>query len=685
MGIMKFEKLLEPGYIGKLRVKNRIIKSCGGAEDIAGINNAFLEALARGGAGLIIWGDVAVEYPRGVTIPITGRHLEDDELIPVFAKMADASHKHGCPIFMQLFHAGPQAFLKEGQQTISSSTLTEHEVSEFTASMNPRALTVAEIGDLVDKFAATAVRAQKAGFDGVEVNSARMHLLNSFLSRAWNKRQDQYGCATLESRSRFLVEIIREIKKRLGHDFPVSTLINGVELSIKNGITIEEAQGFARILQAAGSDAVHVRAFGYNGFQTIDAAARGIYLSEKTKPLPRKLDWSRRGRGAMTPLAAAVKEVVSIPVITVGALDPVVGEEILREGKADFVGICKGLMADPEIPNKIAAGGLEDIAPCTDCGDCARALFSMVRVGEFVSIRCRVNAALGFDQDYEIRPAQKKKRVLIVGGGPAGMEAARVAAIRGHEVMLFEKEQRLGGLLRWVAMIKGLDVDSDAMTLSDYLQNQITRLGVDIRLGQEFHPSAIREINPDAVILAPGGVPTVPEIPGMARGKVVSIEDLYRRMKEDLDLIEPGIMRGMSRYWETVGARVVIVGGTVEGVGLAEFLVERCRRVTLVDENAIWGDTPLLRSPSLEKVTRMPEVRYEQITDQGLAVITREGKKEFIEADTIITASSPRLNMQLLKAVEGKAPEVYLVGSGDPEPGCIMNAIGNGYRIAKAI
>ena len=682
---MKFEKLLEPGYIGKLQIKNRIIKSCGGAEDVAGINNAFLEALARGGAGLIIWGDVAVEYPRGVTIPITGRHLEDDELIPVFAKMADAAHKHGCPIFMQLFHAGPQAFLKEGQQTISSSSLTDDEVSELTASMNPHELTVAEIGDLVDKFATTAVRAQKAGFDGVEVNSARMHLLNSFLSRAWNKRQDKYGCATLENRSRFLVEIIREMKKRLGQDFPVSTLINGIELRIKSGITVEEAQGFARILQAAGSDAIHVRAFGYNGFQTIDAAARGIYFSEKTKPLPKGLDWSRRGRGAMTPLAAAVKEVVSIPVITVGALDPIVGEEILQAGQADFIGICKGLMADPEIPNKIATGRLGDIAPCTDCGDCARALFSMVRVGEFVSIRCRVNAALGSDQDYEIRPAQKKKRVLVAGGGPAGMEAARVAAIRGHEVILFEKENRLGGLLRWVAMIKGLDVDSDATLLSDYLQYQITRLGVDIRLGREFTPSAIHEINPDAIILAPGGIPTVPEIPGMARRNVVSIDDLYRGMKDDLDLIEPGIMRWMSRYWESVGKRVVIIGGTIEGAGLAEFLVERCRNVVLVDGSAIWGDAPLLRSPSMEKVTRMPEVRYDHITDKGLIVITREGQKEIIEADTVITASSPGLNTQLLKAVEGKAPEVYLVGSEDPEPGCIMNAIGNGYRIARAI
>ncbi len=681
----RFEKILEPGQIGNVRTKNRIVKACGGAEDVTGINRAFLEAIARGGAGLIIWGDVAVEYPRGVTIPITKRHLEDDENIPVFGEIAAAIRKHGCPAFMQLFHAGPQAMLKEGQQTISSSSLTENEISELTASMNPKELTILEIEDLVDKFANAAVRAQKAGFDGVEVNAARMHLINSFLSRAWNKRQDRYGCACLENRSRFLVEIIREIKKRLGQDFPVITLINGIELRIDKGITIEEAQGFAKILQDAGVDAIHVRAFGYHGFDSIDASPKGIYHSEVTKPLPKELDWSQKGKGAMSPLAAAVKKVVSIPVITVGGLDPVVGERILQEGKADFIGICKGLMADPEIANKVAAGRFEDIAYCTDCGDCSRALFLNVIRGEFVPIRCRVNAALGSDQDYEIQPAQKKKKVVVVGGGPAGMEAARVGAIRGHEVILFERQNRLGGLLPWVALISGLDVDSDAMILADYLESQITKLGVHIRLGEEFNPSVIADINPDTVILAIGGIPTVPEIQGINRSNVVRMDDLYRRMKQDLELIEPSIMRGMSKYWESIGKNVVIIGGTIEGCRLAEFLVERCRNVTLVDRDEILGGEPLMRFPSIEKVTRMPEVQYEEITDKGLSVTTREGKRRTIEADTIITATSPSLNVELLKAIEGKVPEVYLIGIDDKEPSSIMNAIGYGYRVAKAI
>jgi 2,4-dienoyl-CoA reductase (NADPH2) len=682
---LKFQKLLEPGQIGKVRTKNRIIKTCGGAEDVGDINRAFLEATARGGAGLVIWGDVAVEYPRGITIPISQRHLEDDQNIPLYREIADAIHKHDCPAFMQLFHAGPQAMLNAGLQTVSASSLTDKEVSELTASMIPKELTIPEIEDLVDKFAGTAVRAQKAGFDGVEVNAARMHLINSFLSRAWNKRQDKYGYASMENRARFLTEILREIKKRLGQDFPVITLINGIELRIDKGITIEEAQGFAKILQGAGVDAIHVRAFGYHGFQSIDASSEGIYHSEYTKPLPKELDWSRKGKGAMSPLAAAVKKAVSVPVITVGRLDAVTGERILEEGKADFIGMCKNLMADPDIPNKVAAGRLEEIAPCTGCGDCSKALFLNIIRGEFVPIRCRVNPALGYAEDYQILPAQKKKKVVVVGGGPAGMEAARVAAIRGHEVILFEKENQLGGLLPWVALIRGLDLDSDVMIVADYLTTQITRLGVNIKIGKEFSPSAIPELKPDAIILATGGLPTVLEIPGIDRSNVVSIHELYLRMKHDLELMEPGIMRWMNKYWESVGKNVVIIGGTIEGCGLAGFLVERGRNVTLVDSGKILGGEPLMRFPSMQKVTTMPEVQYEKITDEGLIISTREGKRQTIEADTIITATSPRLDTALFKEIKGRVPEAYLIGIDDKEPSCIMNAIGNGYRVAKAI
>jgi 2-enoate reductase len=240
-------------------------------------------------------------------------------------------------------------------------------------------------------------------------------------------------------------------------------------------------------------------------------------------------------------------------------------------------------------------------------------------------------------------------------------------------------------MLPWVALIRGLDVDSDAMALAEYLKHQITRLGVHIKLREEFNPSAIREMNPDAVILATGGMPVVPEIKGIGSSNVVHMDNLYRSMKDDLEWIEPGIMRGMNRYWDFVGKNVVIIGGAIEGCGLAGFLAERCRNVTLVDRDELLGGEPLMRFPSMRKVTIMPKVRYEEITGKALIVITREGKRQVIEADTIIAAASPRPNTELLKAIEGNVPEAYLIGIEDKEPGCIMNAIGNGYRAAKTI
>jgi len=680
----RFKRLLEPGQIGKIKLKNRFVKTCGGAEDIGPGNRAFMESIARGGTGLIIWGDVAVEYPRGITIPITQRHLQDETNLEAMGQIAKAVHRHDCPVFVQIFHTGPQAMLPEGMQTISASAIDENEQEELLVRQVPQELTIPEIKEIVGKFVRTAELVKEAGFDGVEVNAARMNLINSFLSRTWNRRQDEYGCQNMENRTRFLVEIVRAIKNRLGDDFPVITLINGMEIRIKNGTTVEEAQQIAQILEKAGVDAIHVRAFGYNGFDGLDASPKGAYYSDHTKPLPAELDWSRVGKAALSPLSAAIKKVVSIPVITVGALeDPEVAESVLEEGKADFIGVCKGLMADHDLANKVAEGRPEDIALCTDCGDCARILFSMIGGTETVAIRCRVNGALGSDQDYQIKPAEKKKRVVVVGGGPAGMETARVAAIRGHQVTLFEKEKRLGGLLPWVAMIKGLDLDYDVTIIADRLKNQITRLGVDIHLGEEFQASMASQIKPDVIVLATGGVSTTPDIPEVSDNSV-GLDELYLEIKHDLELIAPADFRQMGHYWKSVGKNVVIIGGTIEGTGLAEFLADKCRNVTVVDEGDIYELGPMAPQGE-QKVTALSGVTFESVTETGVTLTTKDGEKKTLRADTVITAVSPHPNTGLLKHFEGMAPEVYLVGSEDRKPGTIMNAIGNGFWLAQGI
>lgn len=687
----RFEKLLEPFHIGRVQTRNRMIKAASGVglDDERGYTTeeqkAEYEAIARGGVGLIIVESHGVDYPLGTHIP-NQLHIENDTYIPGLKELAKVIHKHSCPTFLQLMHGGPLHNTRDtGLQPVSSSALTESEFPEGTIGMImqacPRELSIDEIGEIEEKFIRAAGRVQEAGFDGVEVNAATCHLLNSFLSRAWNKRQDAYGCGNLESRSRIVVEIIKGIKKRLGQDFPVGVLINGAEYGTDKGTTIEESQGFARILQDAGADAIQIRADGRGPYTLVHVPDLAFY-PEPPEPLGKGLDGSRKGAGLMVPLAAEIKKVVSIPVIAVGRLDPELGEKILRQGKADFISFARRLLADPELPNKVASGRLEDIAPCTACNTC----FSYVGMNR--PARCRVNAALGREQEGPIKPAEKKKRVVVVGGGPAGMEAARVAALRGHEVTLYERESKLGGLLPLAALVKGVELE-DLPALVRYLKTQITKLGVKINLGKEFNPSVIDGIQPDVLIIAAGGIPTVPEIPGINRHHVVSNADLHRKVKGYLRFFGPKFLRWLTKFWMPLGGRVVIIGGAMQGCELAEFLTKRGRKVTIVETADELGDgllevlkPPLFSWLAKKGVTMMTGVKYEEITEKGLTVITKEGKRQTVEADTIVTALPLTPNTELFRSLEGKVPEIYFIGD-CRQPQLIVDAVADGWRIGR--
>jgi 2,4-dienoyl-CoA reductase (NADPH2) len=689
----RFQRLTEPASIGKVRTKNRMMKN--GAhlfydtkEDGGHMNArniAFYETLAKGGVGLI----VATSGPL-VDGDVPGFRIDRDEYIPGFAKLADAIHQHGCPAFIQLFHLGPMSplfFKAPAGAAASSIPKSKSPRPNFEIA---RELTVPEIQEIVERFGKAADRIKKAGFDGIELNSATNHLLNSFLSRAWNKRQDAYGSESLESRARIVVEIIQEVKRRNGQDFAIISLINGAEVGLKLGITSEESQGFARILEKAGADAIEVRAEFYMGaeddpFRDSTHFPEIYFYPEPPKALGANIEGSRHGVGASVPLAAAIKKVVSVPVIVSGRLTPELGEKAIRRGMVDFISLNRPLLADPELPNKIASGRLEDIAPCTSCLTC-------FDFGEHAQpVHCQVNAALGKEREYEIKPAKVKKKVAVIGGGPSGMEAARVAALRGHEVMLFEREPMLGGSLPLAAMIKGFERE-DLLSLIRYLKTQMNKLGVKVNLGIEVNRSLINQIKPDVLVIASGGMHHFPDLPGIKKPHVVTGRDLQRKIKIYLRYFGPRFLGWLTKFWMPLGKRVVIMGGGIHGCQVAEFLVKRGREVTVVDtaQEIGYGLLETLVKPHLliwlaEKgVTMMSQIKYEEINHQGLIITTKEGKRQTIEADTIVTAMPLEPSTELLKKLEGSAPEIYDIGD-CKEPNKIIDAIADGSRIARAI
>jgi len=375
---------------------------------------------------------------------------------------------------------------------------------------------------------------------------------------------------------------------------------------------------------------------------------------------------------------------VDLPVITVGRLDAHAGEQILGAGKADLIAMGRRLLADPEYPNKVAESRMEDIAPCTADLECVS------RIATGYPIRCRINARLGREKEYPLEPAKRKKKVVIVGGGPGGMEAARVAALRGHEVVLYEKDRRLGGLLRLAAMVKGTDVE-DLPAIIAYLEGQIRKLGVRVNLEIEADAERITSERPDAVVLAAGGRLALPDIPGCRTPLVVNHLTLHRRAKFFLRFVGPSVLRGLTRFYLPIGQRVIIVGGAIQGCEIGEFLIKRGRRVTILEASEKMGSgiPEINRKRVLFWLAKngahlLNGVVYEEISERGITLITKEGERQTLEADTILLAIPTAPNTALFGALKGKVPQVYLIGDAK-EPQDIRLAIDDGFTTAYSL
>lgn len=698
---MTYDHLAQPISIGSVRLKNRIMKNGTGFfwddPSTGGFMNDryldYFEELAKGGAALI--SSATGPLTRDLDAAMPGFKVLTDDYIPGWQRWADTLHRHDCLAFHQLFHLGPMAPLLVKVPPSKSASALPREKSPRPGFGDFTAFTIPEIEDMVDLFAGAAERMKKAGLDGTELNGACNHLLNNFLSRAWNKREDEYGTQTMENRTRLFVDIIKEIKRRNGADWPLIAMMNGEEVDLADGITLAESTQFAKLFVLAGADALEVRAEYYTWVDDDDRRESlhfpDVYFyPERNGPVDGYVDGSRRGVGANIPMAAAIKQAVTVPVIAVGRLTPEIGEKAIGKGQIDIISMNRKLFADPALPRKVFAGESADINPCTSCMTCFDAC------EHFSEVKCRVNASLGKERLYAITPARAKKKVVVVGGGPAGMELARVAALRGHEVTLFEKQHRLGGSLAVAAMIKG--EREDIPGLIAYLDRQVHKAGVEVRLGAAASRAKVAALHPDVVVLATGGQHVIPQIPGIDGRNVLTAKALHTKAKALLRFTGPTLLRRLHALPVArdvmIGKRVVIMGGRLHGCQTAEYLVNLGRQVTIVDtgtqEQIGEGLLDVFMKPYLlfwlqdRGVEFVTDVEYQEVTSEGLVVREKDGATRLLVADTVMTALPLVPDRATVAAMAGAAPQVVVIGDA-AEPHLIVDAIAAGAKVGREI
>ena len=649
-----FKFLFTPIQLGTVLVPNRIVSTAHAtayARD--GIPTerliAYHEARARGGVGLIITGATVV-HP---TSPYDEYNLLcnlDDRIIPAYHQMAKAVQKYGTRIMAQLSHMGRSGETDDSRYPLYGPSPIADEIRREP----PAEMDVELIEEIIAAYGKAAARAREGGLDGVEIHGGHSSLVAQFMSPYANQRTDAYG-GNRKKRLLFVKQVSQAVRKNVGRDFTVGLRLSGDEF-VDGGLTLDAVTENARDLEATGMlDFIDVTA-------GTDSNLHSYYMHYSPMCVP---------LGNLTHLSAAIKEMVSLPIITVGRInDPVLAEKILADGLADMVGMTRAALCDPDFPQKAREGRIDDIRHCIACNQgCFKRIFKAQ------PITCIQNPAAGKERTFgPLHKAAVVRKVVVVGGGPAGLETARVAAERGHQVILLEREPSLGGQIRLASQAPGRQEFGEVIL---YLSRQVEKAGVDIRLGEEGTVEQILGLAPDAVVIAAGAKPVIPDIAGARSANVVTAWDILGGKVPD-------------------GRRFAVSDGDKEdqvAVGTAEYLADLGKEVEIISKLPYIGkDLDILNfvpicQRLLEKGVKLtPHTGIGEINKQRVVLYNvYTGAQEFRkDVDVVVFAAGRVAEDGLYWALKGKISNLYRIGD-CLAPRSVLSAIGEGTRVGRIL